>query len=157
MFRDITTLLADAEGFKYIIQTLAKRYREQGVDHIVGIEARGFILGAALAYELGVGFVPIRKQGKLPGEVIGENYQLEYGTDRVEIHKDALSPNQQVILIDDLLATGGTALGGLKLVEAIGARVLECAFVIDLPDLKGREKLESAGHKIFTMIEFDGD
>ena len=157
MFRDITTLLKHGEGFAYVIDTLAERYRHKGLDAIMGIEARGFIVGAALAYKLGIGFVPIRKKGKLPGEVYSQDYELEYGTDCIEVHHDAVDTDGKVVLIDDLLATGGTALGAIKLIENIGAKVEECAFVIDLPDLGGRQKIEATGHQVFTFVEFEGD
>jgi adenine phosphoribosyltransferase len=155
MFRDITTLLRDAHGFNHVVNELFERYKSQKINYVVGIESRGFILGAALAHKLGVGFIPIRKKGKLPAEVIREEYELEYGKDVVEIHKDALSKGDKVILVDDLIATGGTALASCKLLEKVGATILECAFVIDLPELKGKEKL--APRKVFALCEFEGE
>ncbi len=155
MFRDITTLLKDAHGFSHVVNELFERYKNQKIDYVVGIESRGFILGAALAHKLGIGFVPIRKKGKLPAEVIREEYELEYGKDVVEIHKDALLKGDKVILVDDLIATGGTALASCKLIEKVGAEILECAFVVDLPDLKGKEKL--APRKVFALVEFEGE
>jgi adenine phosphoribosyltransferase len=155
MFRDITTLLRDAHGFNHVVNELFERYKNQKINYVVGIESRGFILGAALAHKLGVGFIPIRKKGKLPAEVIREEYELEYGKDVVEIHKDALAKGDKVILVDDLIATGGTALASCKLLEKVGAQILECAFVIDLPELKGKEKL--APRKVFALCEFEGE
>jgi adenine phosphoribosyltransferase len=155
LYRDITTLLKDARGFKESIQTLAKRYENNPVDKIVGIESRGFIFGAPLAYELGAGFVPIRKKGKLPAETIGYNYELEYGTDRIEMHKDAISPGENILLVDDLLATGGTALAAYHLINSVGGTLIECAFMIDLPYVGGRKKLESEGLSVFALITFE--
>ncbi len=155
MFRDITTLLRDAHGFNHVVNELFERYKNQKISYVVGIESRGFILGAALAHKLGIGFIPIRKKGKLPAEVIREEYELEYGKDVVEIHKDALAKGDKVILVDDLIATGGTALASCKLLEKVGAEILECAFVIDLPELKGKEKL--APRKVFALVEFEGE
>ena len=156
-FRDITTLLKDPLGFQATIGAFFERYEGQKIDKIVGVEARGFLIGAPLAYELGVGFVPIRKQGKLPGDKAGYDYELEYGGDRVEIHLDAIEQGENVLLVDDLIATGGTALAAIKLIEELGGNVTECAFVIDLVDLKGRQRLEAAGHKMFALCEFEGD
>jgi adenine phosphoribosyltransferase len=136
MFRDITTLLKDPTGFKLTIDQLANKYRGQKIDVIAGIEARGFILGAALAYNLGLGFIPIRKKGKLPGKTVSQSYELEYGTDTIEIHDDALEKGARVLLIDDLIATGGTALGAITLIEKIGGIVHETAFIVDLQELK---------------------
>jgi len=157
MFRDITTLLKDPVGFKITISELVKRYSSTKIDKVVGIEARGFIIGAALAYQLGLGFVPIRKKGKLPAETIGHNYDLEYGTDRIEMHVDAISKGENVLLVDDLIATGGTAEAAVKLIEKMGGKVVECCFVIDLPDLGGRKRLEKQGQKVFAMCEFEGE
>lgn len=156
MFRDITTLLKDPEGFRHTIKILADRYRNQGIDVIVGIEARGFILGAALAYELGLGFVPIRKKGKLPGKTIEQNYELEYGVDTIEIHVDAIENGQNCLLVDDLLATGGTMLGAVNLVEKTGGKVHECCFIVDLPELGGSKKLEAKNLKWFALVDFEG-
>ena len=157
MFRDITTLLKHPEGFAQTIEEFKKRYSTMKIDVIAGIEARGFILGAALAYALKKGFVPIRKKGKLPGETISQSYNLEYGSDTIEMHKDALRPGDRVLLMDDLIATGGTALGAISLIEKMGGKLVEAAFIVDLPDLKGREKIEKAGHKVFHLMEFEGD
>ena len=157
MFRDITTLLKDPEGLRATIAGFVDRYRGKPIDMVVGIEARGFILGAVVAHELGLGFVPIRKQGKLPGEVNGEDYQLEYGVDRIEVHVDALEPGEQVLLVDDLIATGGTASAAVRLIEKSGATVMECCFIVDLPDLGGRKRLEDLGQTVFALCEFDGE
>jgi adenine phosphoribosyltransferase len=157
MFRDITTLLKDPVGFQVTINELAKRYAGVKIDRVAGIEARGFIVGAALAYQLGVGFVPIRKKGKLPAETIGHDYELEYGTDRIEMHVDAVSQGERVLLADDLIATGGTAEAACKLIASMGGQIVECCFVIDLPDLGGRARLEKHGHKVFSLCEFEGD
>jgi len=157
MFRDITTLLKDPIGLRTTVDELARRYRDIKIDKIAGIESRGFILAAPLAYALGKGFVPIRKKGKLPAETIGHDYELEYGTDRIEIHTDAISQGEKVLLVDDLIATGGTAEAACKLIEKIGGQIVECAFVIDLPDIGGRARLEKHGHKVFALCEFEGD
>jgi len=157
MFRDITTLLKDPVGFRDTINELAKRYAGVKIDLVAGIEARGFIVGAALAYQLGLGFVPIRKKGKLPAETVGQDYELEYGTDRIEMHVDAVSHGERVLLVDDLLATGGTAGAACKLIERMGGTIVECCFVIDLPDLGGRARLEKHGHNVFALCEFEGD
>ena len=156
MFRDITTLLSDAVGFKMMINELIHRYSDLKIDKVVGIEARGFIVGAPLAYGLGVGFVPVRKKGKLPAQTLSHEYDLEYGTDCVEIHVDAIQAGERVLLIDDLLATGGTAEAAITLIEKIGGKILECGFVIDLPDLGGRQRLEKLGHTVFALTEFSG-
>jgi len=157
MFRDITTLLSNADGFRRTIQAMADRYTSHGIRKVAGIEARGFILGGAIAERLGAGFVPVRKKGKLPGQVLGHDYQLEYGTDRVEIHIDAIEKGEPVLLVDDLIATGGTAGAAIKLIEAIGGTVVEASFVIDLPELGGRRRLESGGHTVFALMEFEGE
>jgi len=157
MFRDITTLLKDPVGFRIAIHELLNRYTGMKIDKVAGIEARGIIIGAPLAYMLGVGFVPVRKKGKLPAETIGHDYELEYGTDRIEIHTDAISPGERVLLVDDLIATGGTAEAATKLIEKIGGKIVECAFVIDLPDLGGRKRLEKGGQKVFALCEYEGD
>jgi adenine phosphoribosyltransferase len=159
MFRDITTLLKDPVGFRLVIDTLVQRYsrREYEYDTIVGIESRGFIIGAAMSYALGKGFIPIRKKGKLPAEVESQEYALEYGTDRIEIHKDALKPGERVLLVDDLLATGGTALAAAALIEKLGAVVAEMVFVVDLPDVGGKKKLQDKGYSLFALTEFAGD
>lgn len=157
MFRDITTLLKDAAGLKLAIQDIVKRYQGQKIDKVAGIESRGFIVGAPVAYELGVGFVPIRKKGKLPAETIGHDYELEYGADRIEIHVDAIAKGDRVLLIDDLIATGGTAQAAAMLIGKMGGEVIECCFVIDLPDVGGRKRLEKMGLKVFALCEFEGD
>ena len=154
MFRDITTLLKDKEGFKKVIEIFYEKYKDKDIDLIVGVESRGFIIGGVLANRLGIGFVPIRKLGKLPYETIKEEYELEYGRDSIEIHKDAIHPGQKVLLIDDLIATSGTAIASCNLIKKLGAKIEECAFVIELEDLKGREKLENAGHKVFSIVRF---
>jgi adenine phosphoribosyltransferase len=157
MFRDITTLLKDPVGLRVTIHELVNRYTGVKIDKVAGIESRGFILGAPLAYLLGVGFVPIRKQGKLPAETIGHDYELEYGTDRVEIHTDAIEKGERILLIDDLIATGGTAEAAATLITNIGGEIVECAFVIDLPDLGGCKRLEKNGYKVFALCEFEGE
>ena len=156
-FRDITTLLKDSVGFRLTVDELVRRYRGVKIDKIVGIEARGFILGAPLAYALGKGFVPIRKKGKLPAASIGYDYALEYGVDRIEIHTDAIENGEMVLLVDDLIATGGTAEAACKLIEKMGGKVIECCFIIDLPDIGGRARLEKQGQKVFALCEFEGD
>jgi adenine phosphoribosyltransferase len=140
-----------------VVDALAHHYANQKIDKIAGIEARGFIIGAALAYKLGVGFVPIRKSGKLPAETIGHDYALEYGADRVEIHTDAIAHGEQVLLVDDLIATGGTAEAAAALIQKLGGVVMACAFVIDLPDLGGSKRLVESGFKPFSLCEFEGD
>lgn len=157
MFRDITTLLADAEGFKSTIDLLKEHYKTLEFDYIVGIESRGFILGAALAYALGKGFVPIRKKGKLPGKTVSLEYTLEYGSDTIEIHCDAFKPGSKVIVIDDLMATGGTAINSCKLVEKIGGQVVEVCVAIDLPEIQGSQKVKVAGYNFYTLMEFEGE
>ncbi|QDX79929.1 adenine phosphoribosyltransferase [Denitratisoma sp. DHT3] len=157
MFRDITTLLKDPVGFRVTIGELVNRYAGTSIDRVAGIEARGFIVGAALAFQLGVGFVPIRKQGKLPAETVGHDYALEYGSDRIEMHVDSVSRGDRILLVDDLIATGGTAEAACKLIESMGGEIVECCFVIDLPDLGGRTRLEEQGHKVFALCEFEGD
>ena len=157
MFRDITTLLKDPVGFRVTINEFVHRYTGVKLDKIAGIESRGFIIGAALAYQLGVGFVPIRKKGKLPAATVGHDYELEYGADRIEMHVDAISKGDRVLLVDDLLATGGTAEAALTLIGKMGGKVHECCFVIDLPDIGGRKRLEKMKHKVFALCEFEGD
>ena len=157
MFRDVTTIFADPRGFRLAIDQLLHPYVGTDIDVIVGLEARGFILGGAIAHQLSLGFVPIRKKGKLPGKTIEQGYTLEYGEATVEIHDDALQAGQKVLLIDDLLATGGTAEAGIKLIERLGAQVVGCAFIIDLPDLGGRKKLEAMGMDVHALCEFEGD
>lgn len=157
MFRDITTLLKDPVGFRVTINELVNRYTGTKIDKIAGIEARGFIIGAALAFQLGVGFVPIRKKGKLPAETVGYDYDLEYGADRVEIHIDAIAKGENILLVDDLIATGGTAEAASALIEEVGGEIVECCFVIDLPEVGGRKRLESRGYKVFALCEFEGE
>jgi len=157
MFRDITSLLKDPVGLRIAVDELLRRYEDVKIDKIAGIEARGFILGAPLAYAMGKGFIPVRKKGKLPAETIGHDYELEYGTDRIEIHTDAISPGDKVLLVDDLIATGGTAEAACKLIEKMGGEVVECSFVIDLPDIGGRARLEKLGQQVFALCEFEGD
>jgi adenine phosphoribosyltransferase len=157
MFRDITTLLKDPKGYNEIIDILVARYQSKNIDVVAGIESRGFITGAAIAHRLGVGFVPIRKPGKLPAETISEEYTLEYGKSKVEIHKDAIQKGQRVLICDDLVATGGTALAACHLIKKLGGVIVECSFIIDLPDLRGKEKLEKEGYKAFALLEFEGE
>ncbi|MFH1440314.1 MAG: adenine phosphoribosyltransferase [Candidatus Woesearchaeota archaeon] len=157
MFRDITTLLKDPIGMQLVVDDFVKRYRGGKIDKIVGVEARGFVIGGALSYALGIGLVLARKPGKLPGECEAQEYQLEYGTDKIEIHKDAISPGDNVLIMDDLLATGGTAMAAIKLVEKMGGKVEEVAFIVDLPDVGGRKKLQDAGYKVYWQTEFEGD
>lgn len=159
MFRDITTLIKDPVGFRLVIDNFTQRYIKGDVefDLIVGIESRGFIIGGALSYTLGKGFVPIRKKGKLPAEKISHEYELEYGTDMIEIHKDAIEKGKKILLVDDLLATGGTALASAALIEKLGGVISEMAFIVDLPDVGGRKKLESKGYKVFALTEFEGE
>lgn len=157
MFRDITTLLKDAEGFNRMLDILVERYKYMDIDIIAGIESRGFITGAALAHRLCTGFVPIRKPGKLPAETVSEEYELEYGKDKLEMHLDAIKKGQKVLLVDDLIATGGTALAACNMLKSVGGVVVECSFIIDLPDLGGAKRIEGAGHKVFSLVEFEGD
>lgn len=156
IFRDITTLLGNPRAFRRAVDELVQPYAGLRIDKVAGIEARGFILGGAVAHQLSVGFVPVRKKGKLPHTVIGEDYALEYGTDRVEIHADAVAPGETVLLIDDLIATGGTALAAVKLIERAGAKVVGCSFVIDLPDLGGADKIRALGKNVATLVSFGG-
>lgn len=159
MFRDITTLIKDPVGFRLVIDSLTQRYITSDIDFdvIVGIEARGFIIGGALSYTLGKGFVPVRKIGKLPAEVVRHEYELEYGTDTVEMHKDAIAKGSRVILVDDLLATGGTALAAATLIEKLGGIVSEMAFIVNLPDVGGHKRLTDKGYKVHCLTEFEGD
>ena len=156
-FRDITTLLLDGEGFARSVELLAERVADARFDLIAGIEARGFIFGAALAHRLGAGIVLMRKQNKLPGTVIGMNYSLEYGQDRIEMHADAVAVGARVLLVDDLIATGGTALAAIQLLRQAGASADRAAFVIDLPDLGGAARLAEAGVKVEALVAFEGD
>jgi adenine phosphoribosyltransferase len=157
MFRDITTLLKDSEGFNLTIDMLVERYKDMKIDIVAGIESRGFITGSVLAHRLGVGFVPIRKPGKLPAQTVSEEYELEYGKDRIEVHTDAIQKGDQVLLVDDLVATGGTALAACNLITKLGGEVVECSFIIDLIDIGGKKKLTNAGFKVFSLVEFEGE
>jgi adenine phosphoribosyltransferase len=158
MFRDITTLLNDPKGFGQAVEGLVEHAKSamRKVDHVAGIEARGFILGGAVAHRLKAGFVPVRKKGKLPWKTIGQEYALEYGRDSVEIHVDAVKPGDHVLLVDDLIATGGTAEAAIKLIERAGAEIVACSFVIDLPELGGRARLEAMGKPVLTLCSFQG-
>jgi len=156
LFRDVTTLFQDPRGFRMAVDQLLAPYVGERIDMVAGLEARGFILGGAVAHQLSKGFVPIRKKGKLPARTIEQDYALEYGRATVEIHDDALEPGQKVLLVDDLLATGGTAEAGIRLVERLGAEVVGCAFVIDLPDLGGRKRLEGLGVPVHALCAYEG-
>ena len=156
MFRDITTLLKDAVGLRIAVNEFVNRYSGMAIQKVAGIESRGFILGAPIAYMLGVGFVPIRKKGKLPSETLSQEYELEYGTDVIEVHTDAICKGERVLLVDDLIATGGTAEAAIKLLEALGADIVECGFAVDLPELGGRARLEAMGQTVFTLCAFEG-
>jgi adenine phosphoribosyltransferase len=156
LFRDVTTLIGHKTGFHKAISALVARYKASRIDAVAGIEARGFILGSAIAYGLGVGFIPLRKKGKLPGEAVGEDYALEYGTDRIEMHVGAVNRGERVLLVDDLIATGGTAGAAIKLLESAGAVIVETCFLVDLPDLKGAEKIRKLGHNVFALVDFEG-
>ncbi len=157
MFRDITTLLADADGLAMTIEQLAEPYLDAGIDRVIGLEARGFILGGAVAHRLGAGFVPVRKAGKLPGKVVAQRYDLEYGEAVFELHEDAVRPGERVLIVDDLLATGGTAAAGAQLVQRLGGQIAACAFVVDLPDLGGRARLEGMGLTVQALCAFVDD
>jgi len=157
MFRDITTLLKDPEGLRDTINKLVDRYKDLNIDKIVAIESRGFIIGGPLAYLLNVGLVLIRKPGKLPAETIDQDYKLEYGTDRIEVHLDAIEKGEKVLIVDDLIATGGTAEATVRLVQKMKGDIVECCFIIDLPDIGGRDRLENMGQKVFTLCEFEGE
>ena len=156
LFRDITTLLGDARAFRRAIDELVQPWAGMKIDKIAGMEARGFILGGAVAHQLSAGFVPIRKKGKLPHTTVSIAYSLEYGLDEMEVHEDAVSPGERVILVDDLIATGGTAVGAVELLKKIGAKVVACCFVIDLPDLGGAAKLRALNVPVRTLMEFPG-
>jgi len=157
MFRDITTLLKDPEGLRDSINKLVDRYKDLNIDKIAAIESRGFIIGAPLAYLLNVGLVLIRKPGKLPAETIDQDYKLEYGTDRIEVHTDAIDKGEKVLIVDDLIATGGTAEATVRLIQKMKGDIVECCFIIDLPDIGGRARLEDLGQKVFTLCEFEGE
>jgi adenine phosphoribosyltransferase len=152
LFKDITTLIKEPQAFKEVIDCLADHYAGQEIDLVVAVEARGYIFGAPIAYKLGAGFVPVRKEGKLPAETVREEYELEYGTDSVEMHRDAIQPGQKVLIVDDLIATGGSAAATARLVERLGGEVVSIAFLIELTFLKGVEKLKD--YDVFTMIEY---
>jgi adenine phosphoribosyltransferase len=157
MFRDVTGILDDAEAFKLTIDILANKFKDGGFTKIVGTEARGFLFGAPLALAMGLGFVPVRKPGKLPRATYVQDYHLEYGNDTLEIHQDALTKNDNVLIIDDLLATGGTIEATTKLIRRLGAKVTDAAFVISLPDLGGEEKLEGMDLSVFSLLQYAGD
>ena len=156
LFRDITTLLQNGAGFRHAVDLLVDRYRRRDIAKVAAIEARGFILGGAVAHGLGAGFVPIRKRGKLPFDTVGYDYELEYGTDRVELHADAVEPGERVLLLDDLIATGGTAEAAARLLSRIGGEVVEAGFIIELDDLRGRERIEQRGIPVYSLLHFPG-
>jgi adenine phosphoribosyltransferase len=156
IFRDITTLLGHPRAFRRAVDELVQPYAGVRIDKVAGIEARGFILGGAVAHQLSVGFIPVRKKGKLPWQVLGEDYALEYGIDRVEIHTDAVDKGDNILLIDDLIATGGTCFASIKLLERAGGKVVGCSFVIDLPDLGGADKIRALGKEVITLAAFGG-
>ena len=155
-FRDITTLFQDPEGLRLAVEGLAGPFRGVAIDKVAGIEARGFVLGGAVAFALGAGFVLVRKPGKLPHTTVGHNYALEYGTDRIEVHVDAIAKGEKVLLVDDLIATGGTLEAAIRVVEALGGEVVGSAVVIDLPELGGRRRVEELGHKLVALCAFEG-
>lgn len=157
LFRDITSLIENGEAFAATINEFIVRYKDKKIDKVVGTEARGFIFGAPLAAAIGAGFVPVRKPGKLPRDTIQEGYTLEYGTDTLQIHRDAIIEGETVLLMDDLLATGGTAEASIKLIQRLGGNVIEAAFVIELPALNGAEKLKKLGVPLFSLISFEGE
>jgi adenine phosphoribosyltransferase len=156
MFRDVTTLFADPRGFRMAIDQMLHPWAGQQIDKIVGLEARGFILGGAIAHQLSKGFVPIRKKGKLPGQTISQAYRLEYGEAVMEMHEDAIQPGEKVLIVDDLLATGGTCGAGIKLIERVGGEIVGCSFIVDLPELGGRKLLEDLGMNVHVLCEFEG-
>ncbi len=157
LFRDVTTLFNNPRGFRMAVDMLLHPFAGRPIDKVAALEARGFILGGAIAHQLSVGFVPIRKKGKLPGDTIEEAYTLEYGEAIMELHNDAFAEGERVLLVDDLIATGGTCEAGIKLIERSGAKLVGCAFVIDLPDLGGRKLIESLGAEVHTLCAFEGD
>ncbi len=155
IFRDLTTLMQDPEAYRNTCDVFYNRYKKLNIDKVVGIDARGFVFGAVLAYQLNVGFVPVRKKGKLPHKTVSEQYTLEYGKNTVEMHEDAITEGEKIVIVDDLIATGGTIEAAVKLVKKLGGDILECAFIVELPELKGREKIKD--QKIFTICEFEGE
>lgn len=157
MFRDVTTLFLDGDGFKLAINQMIEPYLDLKINKVAGLEARGFILGGAIAERLSVGFVPIRKAGKLPGSVISQSYELEYGSATLELHDDCIEAGDRILLVDDLLATGGTAAAGIKLIEKLGGEIISCSFIIDLPGLGGRKYLENMGFEVNALCDFEGD
>lgn len=157
MFRDVTTLFGNPRAFRAAVDALVQPYAGVQVDKIAGIEARGFILGGAVAHQLSTGFVPVRKKGKLPWKVLSEEYALEYGTDKVEIHVDAVKHGEHVVVVDDLIATGGTAFAAIKLLERAGAKVVGCLFLVDLPELGGADKIRALGKDVTTLVQFEGE
>jgi adenine phosphoribosyltransferase len=156
-YRDITTLLLDPAGLRSVVDEMVAPFAGESIDKVAGIEARGFIVGGAVAHQLHAGFVPIRKQGKLPSATIGEEYQLEYGTDRIEIHLDAVGPGDRILLIDDLIATGGTAEAAISVIRQSGGEVIALAAIVDLPDLGGSRRMKEKGHRVVSLCEFEGD
>ena len=157
MFRDITTLLTDARGFRRAVDELVQPLAGAKIDKVAGIEARGFILGGAIAHQLSIGFVPIRKKGKLPYKTLSESYELEYGVDEIEVHVDAIKEGEKVLLVDDLIATGGTAIAAVKLIERAGGDVVLCSFIVDLPDLGGADRLRALGKEVVSLVQFEGE
>lgn len=157
LFRDITTLLLDANGLREAVEGLAAPFRAQRIEKVAGIEARGLILGGAVAVALAAGFAPVRKRGKLPWDTIGEDYALEYGTDRIEMHRDAVTPGERVLLIDDLVATGGTAEAAIRVIEKLGGVIAGCACIVDLPELGGSRRLAGLGHPLVSLVQFEGE
>ena len=157
MFRDITTLFSDPDGLREAINLFSERYKDIKIDKIVAIESRGFLIGAPLAYLLNIGLVLIRKPGKLPSKTFKQEYTLEYGVDQIEIHSDSIQEGERVLIVDDLIATGGTIEAAVKLVQKMKAEIVECCFIIDLPDIGGRKKLELMGQNVFSLCEFEGD
>jgi adenine phosphoribosyltransferase len=155
IFRDLTTLMQNPEAYKAACDALYEHYKGMNIEKVVGIDARGFVFGGVLAYLLNVGFVPVRKKGKLPYKTISASYSLEYGEDHVEMHEDAITKGERVVIVDDLIATGGTMEAAVKLVKELGGEIVECAFIVELPDLKGREKIKD--QKVFTLCEFEGE
>jgi adenine phosphoribosyltransferase len=156
MFRDITTLLGNPRAFRRAVDELVQPYAGVRIDKVAGIEARGLIMGGAVAHQLSTGFIPVRKKGKLPWKVLGEDYDLEYGKDRIEIHTDAVNRGDHVVVVDDLIATGGTCFAAIKLLERAGAKVVGCLFVIDLPELGGADKIRALGKEVTALVSFEG-